>query len=113
MEKNQFTDKNLASLAAIMLLAPAVAFMLKEKDIDIEPGEEAFVKSYIRYGYRVLMVLILALIVWGVYNLLFSHVILYWVNYALLGISITMIVVGVFSIMNNKTILHTDNIAPS
>jgi len=64
MSTNQFSDKNLASLAAVMLLAPAVAFMLKDKDIDIIPEEEYFVKSYIRYGYWILMILALALIVW-------------------------------------------------
>lgn len=65
MQQNStFTDKHLASLAAIMLLAPAVNFMLKGKDIDIVEDEEGFVKSYVRYGYYILMVLALGLIVW-------------------------------------------------
>ena len=82
--------------------------MLKEKDIDITAEEEGFVKSYIRYGYWILMVLALALVVWAIYSFVFSYTILYWVNYALLGIAILMIVVGAFSIMNNKSILHYD-----
>lgn len=53
----QFTDKHLSSLAAIMLLAPAVAFMVKEKNINITPEEEAYVRSYVRYGYYILAVL--------------------------------------------------------
>ncbi len=65
MNQNQtFTDKHLASLAAIMLLAPAVSFMLKENNIDIQPEEESYVRSYIRYGYWILTILALALLVW-------------------------------------------------
>lgn len=77
----QFTDKHLASLAAIMLLAPAVSFMLKEKSIDISADEEGYVKTYIHYGYRVLMVLGLALLTWGTYTLFFPLNVLYRINY--------------------------------
>lgn len=105
---SNFTDKHLASLAAIMLLAPAVSFMLKEKSIDIAVEEESYVKSYIRYGYNILMVLALALIVWGTYSFFFQIPVLYWVNYSLLGAVILMIVIGVFSIVNNKTILSRE-----
>jgi hypothetical protein len=36
---SSFTDKHLASLAAIMLLAPAVSFMIKENSVDISTEE--------------------------------------------------------------------------
>ncbi|MBP6910249.1 hypothetical protein KBC03_01475 [Patescibacteria group bacterium] len=82
MQNNQtFTDKHLASLAAIMLLAPAVGFMLKEKSIDITTEEESYVKSYIRYGYYVLFTLLLALLVRGAYNFFFPLSVLYRINY--------------------------------
>ncbi len=107
MSNNQsFTDKNLASLAAIMLLAPAVQFMLKDKSIDVPAEEEVFVKGYIRYGYWILTVLGLALIIGAFYSFLFPLTILYWINYGLLGIVILMIIMGVFAIINNKTLIH-------
>ncbi len=107
MNQNQtFTDKHLASLAAIMLLAPAVSFMLKEKSIDVDESEEGYIRSYIRYGYWILMVLALAFVIWGTYTLFFPISVLYWINYGLLGAVIAMIVVGVFSIINNKTLIE-------
>lgn len=106
MNQNQtFTDKHLASLAAIMLLAPAVSFMLKENNIDIKADEESYVRSYIRYGYYVLMVLALGLIVWATYSLFLPINILYRINYWLLGGVIAMIIIGVFAIINNKTLI--------
>lgn len=106
-QSSNFTDKHLASLAAIMLLAPAVSFMLKEKTIDIAADEESYVRSYIRYGYYVLLVLLLALLVRGAYNFFFSISILYRINYGLLGLTLAMIIFGVFSIINNKTLSST------
>lgn len=108
---SQFTDKHLASLASIMLLAPAVNFMMKEKDMDIKPEEEGFVRSYIHYGYDILIVLGLALIDWSIYALFFPLTVLYWVNYSLLGIVLLMIVIGIFAILNNKTILQMNTSA--
>lgn len=105
---NTFTDKHLASLAAIMLLAPAVSFMLKEKNIDITADEESYVKSYIRYGYWVLTMLATALIVRGTYTLFFTIPVLYWINYGLMSIVIAMIIIGVFAVINNKTIVHQE-----
>lgn len=89
-----------------MLLAPAVQFMLKEKSIDIAAEEEGFVRGYIRYGYWILTILSLALIVGGFYSFWFPLNILYWINYSLLGIVIFMIIMGVFAIINNKMLIQ-------
>jgi|GEM_PF-6192197 len=106
MQQNDiFTDKHLASLAAIMLLAPAVAYMMNEKDISITADEEIYVRSYIRYGYYILMTLGLAMLVRASYSFFFPYAVLYRINYTLLGSVILMIVIGVFSIINNKTLI--------
>ena len=101
----QFTDKHLSSLASIMLLAPAVQLMLKAKTIQLQDDELDFVRSYIRYGYFILAVLAAALIIRAVYSFLVPLTLLYRTNNVLLGLAIAMIVYGVFSITNNKTII--------
>lgn len=117
---NSFTDKHLASLAAIMLLAPAVAFMLKEKSISVSADEESYVRSFIRYGYRVLTLLAISLLVWGTYTLFLSTSILYRINYGLLSGVIAMIIIGIVSVINNKQLIgythsttKTENADPS
>lgn len=89
-----------------MLLAPIVAFMLREKSIDVSAEEEGFVRSYLRYGYWIIMIVILALLVWTIYTLFFDLTILYRINYCLLGIAIAMILIGMFSIINNKMVFR-------
>lgn len=101
----QFTDKHLTSLASIMLLAPAVQLMLKGNNIQLQNDELDFVRSYIRYGYYILAVLGAALLIRGIYSFLTPLTLLYRANYGLLGLAIAMILYGMFSITNNKTII--------
>lgn len=110
---NTFTDKHLASLAAIMLLAPAVALMLKEKNINISSEEEGYVRSFIRYGYWILTLLFIWLLVWWAYTLFFSISILYRINYGLLSAVIAMIIIGLVSVINNKQLLGQTAVSES
>ena len=105
MNEQKFTDKHLSSLASIMLLAPAMQRMLKEKTVQLPAEEVDFVRSYIRYGYFILTVIGAALLIWAVYSFLIPLTLLYRVNYILLGGAIAMILYGVFSITNNKMIV--------
>ena len=107
------TNKHYLSLAAIMLLAHAVPFALRNSEVQIQENEKEFINSYIDLGKILVYILIWS----GVFRLLYQqlwYTRLTYVSTAANSIILLTICLSIYTILydtiiyrNKKIDIHT------
>lgn len=106
MEENnkefQINNKHIFSLAAVMLFAPFIPFILKSWDYELSENDKLFINWYVKYWLLLDLILWLAAIVW-IINILNNFVIiLNYISQILLIIGLAWIIFWIFYVFSDK-----------
>lgn len=99
------TNKHIRSLAAVMLFAPFLPFILKSWNYELSDEDKIFIWWYIKY-WIIIDLLILASIVLSIINFFNRNIIVYYIKNIMLILWIIMIIIGIFMIFWDKDIFQ-------
>ena len=112
MEKEfQIKNRHILSLASVMFFAPIVHFLIKKpKEYELTKEDVDFIKGYIKYGFFVIFLFALFLIL-SIVDLIVNFLpgFVWYITTALLVLCLAFIIGGIFLVFTEKSVFQNDS----
>lgn len=102
---NIVEDKQQIALSAVLLFAPAIYPFLKGNNIQISDEDKVFIDWFVQYGYYIIAIIILSVLIWLLGKYLFSNTLLMNIWQAICALWILAMIIWSIAVLRKQTIV--------